>query len=38
VLLMFPLPVWGPALGVAALGYALRRRGAAVRPATTRGA
>ena len=25
-LLMLPLPVWGPALGVAALGYVLRRR------------
>jgi hypothetical protein len=27
-LLLLPLPVWGPALGAAALGYALRRAGA----------
>jgi hypothetical protein len=26
-LFIFPLPVWGPALGAAALAYALRRRG-----------
>jgi hypothetical protein len=37
VLLMFPLPVWGPALGLAALGYALRRRSAAARPGTIEG-
>jgi hypothetical protein len=36
-LLVFPLPVWGPALGAAALGYALRRRGDRARPGTIEG-
>jgi hypothetical protein len=27
VVLVFPFPVWGPALGAAVLAYALRRRG-----------
>jgi hypothetical protein len=35
--LVFPFPVWGPALGAAVLGYALRRRGAPVRPGTIEG-
>jgi hypothetical protein len=36
-LFVFPLPVWGPALGAAVLGYALRRRGNAVAPGTIEG-
>jgi hypothetical protein len=36
-LFVFPLPVWGPALGAAVLGYALRRRGDAVAPGTIEG-
>jgi hypothetical protein len=27
LMLAFPLPIWAPALGIATLGYALRRRG-----------
>ncbi|HZG90738.1 MAG TPA: hypothetical protein VEZ42_11045, partial [Pseudonocardia sp.] len=37
MLLMFPLPVWGPALGIAALGYALRRTGDRERAGTIEG-
>jgi hypothetical protein len=37
MLLMFPLPVWGPALGIAALGYALRRTGDRERTGTIEG-
>ncbi|OZM78360.1 hypothetical protein [Pseudonocardia sp. MH-G8] len=36
-LLVFPFPVWGPALGLAVLGYVLRRRGESVRPGTIEG-
>jgi hypothetical protein len=36
-LLLFPLPVWGPALGLAVLGYALRRQGERGRPGTIEG-
>ena len=36
-LFVFPLPVWGPALGAAALAYALRRRAGADRPGTIEG-
>lgn len=36
-LFIFPLPVWGPALGAAALAYALRRRGELSRPGTIEG-
>ncbi|MCO1654384.1 hypothetical protein [Pseudonocardia humida] len=35
--LVFPLPVWGPALGAATLGYVLRRRGERERPGTIEG-
>jgi hypothetical protein len=34
MLLYFPFPVWGPALGAAVLAYALRRRGDMARPGT----
>lgn len=34
MLLLFPFPVWGPALGAAVLAYALRRRGEAARTGT----
>ncbi|WP_433279763.1 hypothetical protein ACQPZA_08845 [Pseudonocardia xinjiangensis] len=34
LLLVFPFPVWGPALGAAVLAYALRRRGEAGRTGT----
>lgn len=37
VLLVFPLPVWGPALGAATLAYVLRRRGERGRPGTIGG-
>jgi hypothetical protein len=37
LLLAFPLPVWAPALGVATLGYALRRRGRPAGPGTIEG-
>ncbi len=37
MLLLFPLPIWGPALGIATLGYALRRRGERERPGTIEG-
>ncbi|MHA6625889.1 hypothetical protein ACU61A_10695 [Pseudonocardia sichuanensis] len=37
VLLVFPFPVWGPALGLAVLGYVLRRRGESARPGTIGG-
>jgi hypothetical protein len=37
MLLMFPLPVWAPALGVATLGYVLRRRGELAGPGTIEG-
>ncbi len=36
-LLVFPFPVWGPALGLAVLGYVLRRRGESVAPGTIEG-
>jgi hypothetical protein len=36
-LLVFPFPVWGPALGAAVLGYVLRRRGERTRPGTIEG-
>jgi hypothetical protein len=35
--IVFPFVVWGPALGVAVLGYVLRRRGEAGRPGTIAG-
>ncbi|WP_214402865.1 hypothetical protein, partial [Pseudonocardia lacus] len=35
--LVFPLPVWGPALGAATLAYALRRGGEPGRPGTIGG-
>jgi hypothetical protein len=35
--LVFPLPVWGPALGAATLAYVLRRRGERRRPGTIEG-
>jgi hypothetical protein len=34
-LVLFPFPVWGPALGTAVLGYVLRRRGEGATPAGT---
>jgi hypothetical protein len=34
MLLIFPFPVWGPALGAAVLAYALRRRGDLATPGT----
>jgi hypothetical protein len=34
MLLLFPFPVWGPALGAAVLAYALRRRGETAPPGT----
>jgi len=37
MLLLFPLPVWGPALGAATLAYALRRRSERERPGTIGG-
>jgi hypothetical protein len=37
MLLYFPFPVWGPALGAAVLAYALRRRGDMARPGTIEG-
>ncbi|HYH33045.1 MAG TPA: hypothetical protein VD903_21955 [Pseudonocardia sp.] len=36
-LLVFPFPVWGPALGAAVLGYVLRRRGERAAPGTIGG-
>jgi hypothetical protein len=36
-LVVFPFYLWGPALGVAVLGYALRRRGERGRPGTIEG-
>jgi uncharacterized membrane protein YdjX (TVP38/TMEM64 family) len=37
-LVVFPFIVWGPALGIAVLGYALRRRGERMRrPGTIEG-
>jgi hypothetical protein len=36
-LLVFPFPVWGPALGAAVLAYALRRRGTSVPTGTLGG-
>jgi hypothetical protein len=36
-LIVFPFAVWGPALGLAVLGYALRRRGERGRPGTIEG-
>jgi hypothetical protein len=35
--LVFPFPIWGPALGMAVLGYALRRQGEPDRPGTLAG-
>ncbi|GAA1225571.1 hypothetical protein [Pseudonocardia alaniniphila] len=37
MLLYFPFPVWGPALGAAVLAYALRRRDDMARPGTIDG-
>ncbi|MFD1519488.1 hypothetical protein [Pseudonocardia yunnanensis] len=37
MLLYFPFPVWGPALGAAVLAYALRRRGDTAGPGTIDG-
>jgi hypothetical protein len=36
-LVVFPFPVWGPALGLAVLAYVLRRRGGSARPGTIGG-
>ena len=36
-LVVLPFYLWGPALGVAVLGYALRRRGERGRPGTIEG-
>ena len=37
MLLYFPFPIWGPALGAAVLAYALRRRGDTAGPGTIDG-